>query len=52
MRGSFEFLKLLLTIFTEKSVEPIANKLELGWKLNEIIGVLVKLELRETTQHF
>jgi hypothetical protein len=50
--GSFEFLKLLVTIRTEKSAEPIASKLELGWKAREVMGALVKLPLLVITQQF
>lgn len=52
MRGSFEFLKLLVTIFIEKSADPMASRLELGWKLRVVMGALVRLLREVMTQQF
>ena len=46
-----DFLKLLVAILTEKSADPTAIRLELGWKEMEVIGALVKFILLEVVQH-
>ena len=50
MNSSFDLLKLHVTIFTEESDDPTAIKLELGWKLIEMIGDLVNFYLTATVQ--
>jgi hypothetical protein len=50
--GSLEFLKLQVTILSEKSADPMAMMLELGWKLREVQGALVRLLRWVITQQF
>ena len=51
MKGSFDFLKLQVVIFTELSDEPTATRFELGWNETEVMGALQNFSRTAIVQH-
>lgn len=49
-KGSEDCLRLQLTILTELSDDPTAITLELGWKLNDVIGDFENFYFEEIVQ--
>lgn len=50
--SSLEFLRLQVTILTDRSADPMATRFELGWKDREIMGAEHSLSREVTVQHY